>query len=54
MTSAEEIQAVVEACRKAMIDLLVEEKVMVVDELRTWIELELASHDPAAAPSRQH
>jgi len=51
---AREIQAVVEACRKAMADLEIDAKAVVLNELHRWIVLEQASHDPAAAPKRQH
>ena len=49
-----EIQAVVEACRKAMIDLPVEQKGEVLDRLSAWLAGEEASFDPASAPGRTH
>jgi hypothetical protein len=49
-----EIQAVVEACRKAMIDLIVEDKAVVLQELHRWVVAEAATHDPASAPGRTH
>jgi hypothetical protein len=49
-----QIDDAVEACRKAVIDLTVKEKTVVMERLRGWIELEAASHDPAAAKNRQH
>ena len=42
---AREIQFVVDACRRAMIDLTIEQKALVMDQLRGWIELERSSHE---------
>jgi hypothetical protein len=42
------VNEAVEACRKAMIDLTVEAKAAVVNELHRWLTLEEASYDPAA------
>ena len=41
-------------CRLALDDLTVEAKRRVMTELDSWVTLEEASHDPAAAPGRQH
>jgi hypothetical protein len=37
---AREIQNVIDACRRAMIDLDVDAKALVVDQLHGWVELE--------------
>jgi hypothetical protein len=50
----EAIRDAVDACRKAMIDLPLAHKTVVLNELHRWVELESASHDPAAAKERQH
>ena len=39
---AREIQNVIDACRRAMADLTVEEKAVAVDQLRGWVELDEA------------
>ena len=44
----------VQACRRVMIDLTVEEKAVVLQELRRWLVAEVATNDTAAAKERQH
>lgn len=48
------IHEAVKACRKALADLLIEEKVLALSHLQGWIALEQASHLPEAAKDRQH
>lgn len=48
------IREAVEACWKALADLTVEQKAAALDALYLQFEMEIASHDPAAAPGRQH
>jgi hypothetical protein len=45
---AHEIQNVVDQCRRAMSDLDVDAKALVVDQLHGWVELERSTHE------RQH
>jgi hypothetical protein len=40
-----EIQTVVDQCRRAMTDLTVVEKALVVDQLRSWVELERGTYE---------
>jgi hypothetical protein len=40
-----EIQIVVDQCRRAMTDLTVVEKALVVDQLRSWVELERGTYE---------
>ena len=40
-----EIQTVVDQCRRAMTDLTVVEKALVVDQLRGWVELERGTYE---------
>ena len=49
-----EILDAVDACRKAMIDLPVEQKGTVLDRLSALLAGEEASFDPASAPGRAH
>jgi hypothetical protein len=39
-----EIQTVIDQCRRAMTDLTVVEKALVVDQLRGWVELERSTY----------
>ena len=41
---AHEIKNVVDECRRALTDLTVEEKALVLDQLRGWVELERSTH----------
>jgi hypothetical protein len=36
----------VDACRRAMVDLVVEDKGIVVERLNAWVELERGTHEP--------
>jgi hypothetical protein len=49
-----EIREAVEACRKAMADLEIDAKAVVLNELHRWLVAEAATHDPASAKERQH
>jgi hypothetical protein len=40
-----EIQNVVDQCRRAMVDLDVDAKALVVDQLHGWVELERSTHE---------
>ena len=40
-----EIQNVVDQCRRAMVDLEVHAKALVVDQLRGWVELERGTYE---------
>jgi hypothetical protein len=42
------ILAVVDACRRAMVDLVVEDKAIVVERLNAWVELEPEPSDMVA------
>jgi hypothetical protein len=41
---ARDIQNVVDQCRRAMVDLDVDAKALVVEQLRGWVELERSTH----------
>jgi hypothetical protein len=47
--AAQDIKDAVEACRKAMIDLTVAHKALVLNELNRWLAAEEATHIPEAA-----
>lgn len=36
----------VDACRRALIDLTVEDKLIAVERLRGWVEVERGTHEP--------
>jgi hypothetical protein len=50
----EAIRDAVNACRKALADLPLAHKTVVLNELDRWLVAEAATHDPAAAKERQH
>jgi hypothetical protein len=50
----EAIRVAVDACRKAMIDLPLAHKTVVLNELDRWLVAEEATHDSAAAKERRH
>jgi hypothetical protein len=50
----EAIRDAVDACRKAIINLPLTHKTVVLNELDRWLVAEEATHDPAAAKERQH
>jgi hypothetical protein len=36
----------VDACRRALLDLTVEDKLIAVERLRGWVEVERGTHEP--------
>jgi hypothetical protein len=49
-----QITEAVDACRRVMIDLEIDAKAVVLNELHRWLVAEAATQDPAAAKERQH
>jgi hypothetical protein len=49
-----QINEAVDARRRVMIDLEIDAKAVVLNELHRWLVAEAATHDPAAAKERQH
>jgi hypothetical protein len=49
-----QINEAVDARRRVMIDLEIDAKAVVLNELHRWLVAEVATHDPAAAKEGQH
>ena len=51
---AREIKQAVDQCRMAMADLVLADKMVALDHLRGWLEVELSTYDEAVIKGQRH